>query len=320
MSAGVRSSVSIGLETTPGTPVTPNKSIDVRAGDGIQTNVDLQTVPSIRGNLAKEQDAYKGNQSHEGSYEFDFRPGYVGYFLKSLFGSVNSVAKSAPNAAVYDHTFSESETAVALTVEQAVDQIVRRYAGAFVTKLKLSCTTGENLMGSVDITAKSTASATAITPAYETVRAFNFADCLTTNGVTIGGTAYDEVQKLELEIDCNGKYEHAMGSNDPSFYYKGGFTVSGKFELYMNADSAAKFTDYLNKTERAIEFAFTGDTIGSSSNYKMAVSVPRGLFEVATFAIREDYNLISISFKGIYDPTTSKVVSAVLTNITTNYN
>src|SRR4051794_18166643 len=176
MSAGVISQISFGQETTWGTPVTPNKSIAVHAGDGIKTDNDVQFIQSIKAQLAKNSSSFKGAAKHEGEYEFDFIPGVVGSLLKSAFGSVSSVAKSAPNASVYDHTFTESEAKPSLTIEQAVGDIVRRYAGAIVHSLKFSVDAGGALVCTAGIVAKANASASKITPTYETIRAFNFAD------------------------------------------------------------------------------------------------------------------------------------------------
>lgn len=319
MSAGINSSISLGLETTWGTPVVPDKSIGIKQGDGIQTNTDVQTISSIRKLLAANSDAFRGRTSHEGDYEVDFIPGVAGYFLKSLFGSVASVAQSAPNAVVYDHTFTEIEAKPSLTVEQAVDQIVRRYAGTITTGMSLSCAAGETLSATFTNKAKASASATAITPVFETIRPFNFADALSASGITIGGTVYDEVQSFELNYTNNGEMHHVIGSNDPQFFYVKGSEVTGSMEFYMNSDSAAKFTDYLNKTERALDIVFSGDTIGSTAKYGFSVNVPRVVFTAATFPVRDDYNMVSVEFTGLYDNTTSRLIRAVLTNLTASY-
>src|SRR4051794_9191778 len=105
MSAGVLGQLSFGLESVWGTAVTPNKSVTVQPGDGIQTNTDVQFRSGLKAQLAKNVVAFKGAQTHEGEYEFDFIPNNLGYLFKSAFGSLSSVAKSAPNAAVFDHTF-----------------------------------------------------------------------------------------------------------------------------------------------------------------------------------------------------------------------
>lgn len=319
MQAAVLSQVSFGLESAWGTAITPNKSLAVHTGDGLQTDNDIQFINAIKAQLAKNADSYKGKVKHSGDFEFDFIPGVSGYLLKSLFGNCSSALK-AGESVVYQHTYTESATKPSLTIEQAVDQIVRRFSGSIVNSLKLSCKAGESLVATAGIIAKSAANATAITPSYETIRPFNFNDCLTASGFKIGGTAYGELDNIELEIKMNGNMLHAMGSNDPSFFGPGASEVTGKAELYMDNATAAKFADYLAKTDRSIDLAFTGDAIGTASNYGLSISIPRVTFKSSTDPIRDDYNIITLEFEGVYDATTSKLLSSVMTNLTANYN
>lgn len=317
MSAGILSQISFGLESTWGTPVVPNKSLAVKPGDGIQTDNDIQFVSSIKAQLAKNASSFKGAVTNEGEYEFDFIPGVVGYFLKSVFGSVSS-ALSGGETIVYDHTFSEIETKPSLTIEQAVGDIVRRYAGAIASGLKLSCKTGETLVGNTALKAKSSASASKISASYETIRPFNFSD-LGTTGFKIGGVAFDEVENLELEYKNNIEFLHVLASNEPYFNYAKASEVVGKFDLYLNSDSAAKYLDYLNKTDTSLDIVFTGDAIGVAANYKLTVTIPKVTFKASSYPVTDDYNLLTVEFEGIYDTATSKLLSAVLTNLTIAY-
>jgi hypothetical protein len=214
MSAGVLSQFSIGLESTWGTPVVPSKSIAVRPGDGIQTDNDLQFVDEIKAQLVKHDESFKGQVKHEGSYEFALIPGNAGYFLLSHFGQVASVAKSAPNTAVYDHTFSAIAAKKSLTIEQAIDLHVRRYAGAIVHSLTFAAAAGESLVVTAGIRAKSQASATKITAAYETVKRLHFGNM---TSFTVGGQAI-KPQNFELVSNNDHSLLHTLGnSHDPQY-------------------------------------------------------------------------------------------------------
>ncbi len=321
MSAGVLNQISFGLETSWGTAVTPNKSLAVHPGDGIQTDNDVQFVSAIKAQLAKNVASFKGAVKHEGEYEFDFIPGVVGYLLKSVFGGLSSALKGGETL-VYEHTYTEAEAKPSLTVEQAVgtDQIVRRYAGSIIHSLKLSCKAGEALVTTVGIKAKSSASATKITPSYETIRNFNFNDCVQASGFKIGGVAYNQAENFEVEYKNNIEMLHTLGANDPTMYYVKASDVLGKFDLYLDSATAAKYTDYLNKTEQALDIVFTGDAIGTASNYKLDINIPKVVFKAGTYPVNEEYNIISVEFEGIYDTTTSRLIRAILTNLTANYN
>lgn len=129
MGAGVLNQISFKRETIWGTPVVPDKSIAVRFAGGIQTNQDVQLLSSVTARLPKNYESMVGNRVHEGDYEFDLFPDYTGYFLLSALGSVVSALKGGETI-VFEHTFTEAETKPSLTIEQAIGENVRRYAGS----------------------------------------------------------------------------------------------------------------------------------------------------------------------------------------------
>jgi len=314
MSAGILSQVSIGLETTFGTAVTPSKLIPVKAGDGIQTDIDLQTVQQVRGVLAKDQDAHAGKTKHEGSYEMALTAGNVGYFLKSALGGCASALKSGESV-VYEHTLTEAETKPSLTIEQSVGEIVRRYAGSIATGFKLSVKEGESAAISFPVAAKSQASATAVTGVSETAKVFEFSQ---TPGIVIGGTTYP-VQNLEIEYKNNGEMIYGLGSHDPVAFSVKGSELTGKFELYLSSSSASEYTDYLAGTEQAMSLVFTGASIGTASNTGISLAIPRAVYKTANYPINDAYNMLSVEFTGLYDLSTSKLISMVVTNTTAAY-
>lgn len=317
MSAGVLSQISFGLESTWGTAVVPNKSLAVRPGDGLQANADPQFVQHIKAQLARNSHSFKGAATYEGEYEFEFIPGVAGYLLKSAFGGLNSATASG-EAAVYDHTFSEAEAKPSLTVEQATGDVTRRYAGAIVNSLTFACSAGEALLLTAGMSAKSSASASKISPTYETVRPFNFAD-LGASGFDIGGTDFSPLN-FELAYNNNNQMLHALGANDPAFKYVQGSEVTGRFDLYLDSNAASEYADYLSQTDKALTITFTGDSIGSASNNKLVISVPKAKYTVANVPVTEDYNMVSVELTALYDTATSKQIEVILTNETADYN
>lgn len=319
MSSGILSQISFAMESAWGDAATPSKSIAIKAGDGIKSDIDLQLLNGIRGVMAKNLAAHEGNHKYEGDFEMDLTPGYIGYLLKSLFGGVTSGVKSGETV-VYEHTFAEAESKPSMTVEQAIGEIVKRYPGTIAVSMKFSVKNGEAAKIVFGVKSKSVASATKVVGVYETsVRAFDFADILTANGVKLGGTAYDEVSSIEVEYSTGIVYKHALGSHDPAYYSLGGSEVKTKIEMYMTSDSAAQHTNYLNKTEQSFQLTLTGDSIGTSSFNQFDISVPVMALKAASLPISEDQNLVTIEGEGIYDKTTGKLISAVLTNLTSSY-
>lgn len=309
MGAGILSSISLGLESTWGTPVVPNKSIAVRPGDGLQTDNDLQFVDEIKAQLVKHDESFRGQVKHEGSYEFALIPGNAGYFLLSHFGQVASVVKVG-DAGVYDHTFTGIAAKKSLTIEQAIDQHVRRYAGCIVHSLTFSANTGESLVCTAAIRAKSQASATAITPAYETLRRLHFADLAS---FTVGGDTLVP-QNFELVSNNDHGFLHSLSSHDVQYNYAKGWEISGKFDLYLNTAHAAKYADYLANNDEALSVVFQSDSIGTSSKLGLSLTLPKVNYKTATVPVTDDYSTLSVEWEAVRNPLT-----AVLTNQIADY-
>lgn len=316
MSAGQLNQISFKKESTWGTAVVPDKSIPAHFTGGIQTDNDTQFVNAARAVLPKNLDAFVGKRVHEGDYEMDLFGDYPAYFLLGALGAVSSALKGGESV-VYNHTITEQEAKPSFTIEQVVGENVRRFAGSLVTGFKLSCKTGETAVLNASIKAKSQASATKITPAYTTVRAFNWADTV----LKIGGVTLTEVSNFELEYSNNLEVLHSLNSsNDPQFNYVKGSEVKGKIECYLDATALAELNDYLSKTSNSLDIVCTGDAIGTSSNTGLSINVPKIIYTSAVTELAEDYNLLKIEFEGVYDTSTSKLISLVATNLLANLN
>jgi hypothetical protein len=316
MSAGVLNQLSFKKESTWGTAVVPDKSIPVKFSGGINTKNNIQLVSNMRAILAKNCCAVVGKRSHEGEITFDAFADYTGYFALGALGSVSSTVKGGETV-VYNHTFSEAATKPSLTIEEMFGEDTRRYAGSLIEQLKISGKSGETVQIAATVKAKSQASATAITAAYTTVPAFTHSQIQ----VKIGGSAIAEVENFELTYKNGLEMVYALGSADPAYYSVTGSEVSGKFDIYLDSTSAAQVTNYLNKTQQSVEIIATNPdtTIGTSSNYTLDILMPQTVLTVADRKLTANHNVLSVEFAGMYDTTTSKLMSVVLTNLLTNY-
>jgi len=142
MSAGVLSQISFAKESTWGTPVTPTKSLAVRPTGGMAVKNNIQLIQAIKAQLPKNYDAIKGKVSYEGDFTFDVFADYLGYFLLSALGTDTPTLHSGETI-VYDHVFTENATKPSLTIEQAISENCRRFAGAICSSLKISGKVGE---------------------------------------------------------------------------------------------------------------------------------------------------------------------------------
>jgi hypothetical protein len=313
--SGILSQISFKKESTWGTAVVPDKSIAVRPTGGISINQDIKMVPGLKGNLYQNQGSFKGNAAYEGSYAFDLFADYVGHFLLSAHG-VDTVGTHSGESIVYDHVFSDAITKPSYTIEQAILNNVRRFAGAIVSGYKITGALGEMLMFEPTIIAKSQAAATAITGAFTTVPAFNHAQV----AVKIGGSTIGQASGIEINYKSGVEMRYALGSNDPYLAtIKDGANVTGKVDLYLDSTTTAKLTNYINHTNESIELVATGGAIGSAAAYALSVLIPKAVYTAADTPIGSDTNMLSLSFDSIPDPSTGKLIVPTLTNLVASY-
>src|SRR5436190_21038417 len=107
MSAGIQSVISFKKESTWGTAVVPDKSFAVRPTGSFDIKENIQLIPAIRGQLAKNYNAIKGKIEYPGQFTFDAFADYLGYFLLSALGTDTPTTHSGESI-VYDHLFTES--------------------------------------------------------------------------------------------------------------------------------------------------------------------------------------------------------------------
>lgn len=315
MSAGILSAISFKKESTWGTAVVPDKSIAVRPGNGIAIKEDIQLIPAIRGQLQKNYNAIKGKVGYEGDYTFDAFADYIGHFLLSALGS-DSAANPGGETLVYTHTFSENSLKPSYTIEQAISENVRRYAGAIVSGFKIEGKVGEMLEFTPTIMAKTQASASAITPAFTTVAPFNHTQLV----VKIGGSTIGEVESFDFEYKNGLEMVYALGNAEPSYFsINGGSEASGKIELYLDSTSLTRFNNYISNTQESIELIATGGAIGNASNYVLDILIPKAVYTAAETKVTDSHNLLSIDFDSYYDTATSKLLSVALTNLVASY-
>jgi hypothetical protein len=316
MSNGILSAISFKKETTWGTAVVPDKSISVHPTGGLSTKNDQKEISNVKAMLSKVQDTFIGARTHGGEFEMNLFADYPAYFFVSAMGGVASALASGESA-VYEHTITESATKTSLTIEQAIGEVVRRYAGAQATGFKLSVKTGEAAVVSFPIIAKSQATATAITPAFTNTRPFNFADIQ----VKIGGTSIGEVTEVEVEYKSGLTHLHTIaGTNDPGYQFLKPSEISGKISLYLDSTSVTRYTNYLSKTSESLEIIATGDAVGVAEFLGFDMTIPRCDYKTAVVPLSAEDNKLDIEFTGVYDTATNKLVSIVITNSLANLN
>lgn len=247
-----------------------------------------------------------------------------GLILLSAIGQVSSLAKSAPNASVYDHTFTmkNDNTHPSLTIEVKDDVDQKKYSNGMIESLKILAEVGQYVNFSAEVKAKAGASANN-TPSYLTTEhdfisseaSVKIAD---TQAELDGATA-SAVRSIEISIEKNLEYDPKLGSLAPNDINNRQFSVEGNIEALFDS---ATFRDlFANGTGKAVRLEITGaDTIGDSSNPKLVIDIHKCTFQDWSRPQGNDDTVTqSLKFKGHYSLTDSKIVTVVLTNLVASY-
>jgi hypothetical protein len=313
MSVGLLAAISYKKETTWGTAVVPDKSVTVRPTGGMTIKENIALIPGVRGQLQKNLTAIKGKVTYEGNFTLDAFADHIAYLWLSAMGT-DTPATHAGETIVYDHVFTETNPKPSLTIEQAQAEAVYRFAGSIVSQLKVTGKSGEMIAVEPTFMAKTQATATAITPSFSTVPAFDHSQTV----VKIGGSAIGEVESFELTYKNGLEMVHALGSVEPSYAsISGGSEVSGKIEVYLDTTTNTRLTNYVAGTAESIEIICTGAaTIGTGAHYVLDITIPKAFYTAVTAPITNSHNLLTIEFNGVYDTATSKLLGVTVTNLT----
>lgn len=321
--SGRLTAVGIAPEATSGTPVTaafwvPDMSFSVE-----DKNTTI-TDGSSFGRLEDAVDSDIVTQWSDGTLSAVLRDTHIGAILKAVFGTSASVARSAPNAAVYDTTFTvannNSHPSLTLYAKDANQDI--RFAYGMVDKFVIDYQMGKLIDYSIDFKARKGAT-TSSTPAYVTENKFRPQDVtfkLATNVAGLLGATASPVKSLKLTITKGTDVEYVLGSVDVDSIYNTVFNVQIDVALLYN-DLVWKNYDFNNSHQAAsIALTRTDTTIGSTANPGLTFTFDSLFFDAWTKQRAQNQMMDqTITMKGLYSFTNSSMAKAVLTNTTTAY-
>jgi hypothetical protein len=309
--------IGIGKESTYGIAVSPTTYLKINESDGISINKDSQYVESIiAGVQAKNKEVFDGKIEYTGGYELALNSSDIGLILLSALGDVTSEQVTGETT-VYKHTFSESLTKLSLTIEQKIGEIVKRFTGFLVNSIKIEGSAGDVNTFSFEGFAKTQVDNVETTPTYSTERSFNFADVL---NIKVGGVDYRQyVEEFSFEYKWDGEGFYGLGQNELVAPVIKTSEVSGSFTMYLNNTTKAVFDKFVNSENTDIEIVIKGNSIGTASNRQIKITIPKAKLEEASTSLSTDYNAVEVSFNGVYDFTTNKLLTIELINTVANY-
>lgn len=320
---GRQASFGIGKESVRGTAVAPTYWIPWMT----PTSVDDKVATIVNETSLARLEASDGyaitRKFAEFGWDTKMKDSHIGLIFLSLFGTVGSVAKSAPNAAVYDHTFSilQSVQHPSLTIAYKDQNTDVRLPNAVVNTFKINYERESYITYSLATYSKPSESASntvAHTQENDFLpQHFTFKNATTQAGLDAASAV--KVRSATLEFSQNLMFEDNLGDTSPNDILNQSFSVKGTVTLVHNATT---FSTIQNAgTYQALRFDLLHTaTIGTSSNPELKIDLHRA--SITNYAKSLPLNEIvteSFDFEGHYSLTDSKMVTAILTNLITAY-
>lgn len=315
--------VGLAKESVKGTAVIPsywipvtkyeaNPVVNYQAKNGaigrIEENYDLEivqkmTTPSIEGYLSDKA---------------------AGLLLLAALGAVSSAAKIAPNASVYDHTFSvkNDNDHPALTLSFGDVSLSMATAYAMLNKLEIEAKVGDLLRYKAEFMAKAEAAAS-LTPAFTSENLFNSKHIVLKVADTEAGLSAAsavELYGLKLNIEKNAEAVFAFGNNEPTKIFNKALKITGEIETLENDTTWRDL--FKNGTAKYMQISIVNSdvTIGSSANPGLVLTFNKVKFN----AYKDDAGVDEmikeiVGFEMLYNMTDGEAITAVLTNLATSY-
>lgn len=293
---------------------------------------DLNPIVDVKekeGAFARIEDAYnrdiikKHNEPKLGGIITDKA---FGLLLYAALGAVNSSAKASPNASVCDHTFSvqnDNSTHPVLTVSLKDDNMIKQVPYCMLNKLSIEAKVDDYARFVAEFIGKFEADKDALTPAYTEENAFVPKHISLKLASSISGLAAASAiacQNVKVDINKNSEPIFGFGSAEPSSIDNKQLEISGSFDLVM---SGTTYRDlFTGNTKRALRLTMTNSdvVIGTSANPQIQITLGAVRFNPYKMAnALGDYIRETLTFKGYYDPTETKSIEIVLTNLETSY-
>lgn len=311
-----------------GTGVAPSIWVPGRTPTGVRPVVEKTMLRETTGSGVQSQGSEIIQKRAEGDLEFNVKCNSIGWMLRSLLGSSASVAKSAPNGAVYDHTFSvltgnPQHPTLTLALAQLGQQHYE-YAGALVSSLEIRTPIDDLVNATASFIARGEATHADYIPSFSSgdvpFRMQDVSIKLAADTTGLAAATPISVKDFSLSINSNARPDMNLGSVSPADVIALLLEIGGSLSLdYTGTTYHDLFTA---GSYRAMRITMTRSdvTIGSSANPTLQIDLPKVSFEdLSPDRPLDDTVKENLSFTAHYDSTTAKAISVVLSNLITTY-
>ena len=321
VTSGTQSNIGIGIESTPGTAVSPTHYPKWTAFS-LQGISEKEPLTSQRGVRNTSSDSMIRRRYSAGSIDLipngDIAP--IFFYL-----ALGSKATTGPTDSTYTHTFSvqnanaSMKTATILAEDGGI--VTERYANCVVNTLGLECSNSyarmtAGIIGGFPDTGS-------VTESYSQESEYAYHQMAVKFGTSLSNAAGNSATPLKafsLNIANNVLLDEAFlsGSNQPVAFIAGRFQATGSYSLHFS--STAELDKYKANTKNAAIVTFTGAvTGGGSTNESITIKLGRLVLTGApkTYTL-DGVTVLNQTFTVEYEAT-DKEVQVVIVNDTASY-
>jgi len=264
-------------------------------------------------------------QWYEGDLEGIAHSDVLGWFFLNLYGTDTPVAKSAPNAVVYDYTFSLSQSPQhnSMTLFMKDGGVVQEViSNGMFDKFSLSASMEDfvrfktSFIGAVGTT-------NAASPSYGTDYDFVGRDItvkMVSASAGLAGATAIPVKSIDINWSQGLKPSYVFGAYTPTDIYNTMLSIDGKMTLDLSDTTYRAL--WQADTTQYLQIVIQGAaTIGTSANPKIDLTLNK--VQLADWGRSDGGNndivQQTVSFKGFYNPTDGKSSILILTNLIASY-
>ena len=316
--------VGVGKETVRGTAVAPTFGV-AKATCTIDDNVDVLINENSVGRVEDGYDGRAIKQWGEGEITGLLYDKHFGLYLLSLFGTVSSVAKSAPNTAVYDHTFTINNVtqpqSLTLDVKNGSNEHLA-FALAQVDSLEIKAEVGKFVEIAVGFKSKAGVASTQ-TITYTTEYPFTSKHVvlkMASTAAGLGAASAIPASSVTVKFNRNVEPEFVFGSTSVNDVLAKQFSCEISATFVMDNATYKGYFSAGTMMACLVDIINSDVTIGTSSNPELKITMTQVAFDkFERNGANDEIVTQTISGKATYKVSETKMVDVVLTNLTTSY-
>lgn len=317
--------VGVAVETARGTFLAATDYVRAREPDTIQTLVEHVDVKESRPTGMAVESKVITMKKVEGDMALNLRFRTIGYFLKSLLGSLSS-ATEVGQTVVYRHTIGLALGVLQPTLSLSLARgslSHKQVPGAVVTKMTLNFPIDDVINGSVTVKGLTETTTTNFTPAFASTDHLAPHQMVTvkiaSNTAGLSGATAMVITDLNLELDRGSRERTNISSITPIDFVAKLLSVTGKFNMDKTDDTYKDLAEAGTSRAMSITVTNTAQSIGTGINPSLVITLPNVTLTTSEGRPMDDIVTEEVSFSANYDDTAAAGITVSLLNEKLNY-